>query len=517
MILPIAVGVITVAIITIMIYYNNYNYFLSFNRVELPSASSSSSSHSSSSSSSLSAAQRQERQNVLLGPSLIGSEKNTLKVENFVAHGLSSPTSMAFVDTSNLLVLQKGGQVRLVSNGVLQKQPVLTVPVDNASERGLLGIAVLKKSNSFFEKNIAAEASPSPLLLQQQPRPQPATPSTTATPTTTTTTTAAAATAAITKVFLYFTESNGKGTLRNRIYKYDWDSDKHLLLNPKLILDASALPGPNHNGGKLAIGPDHYLYAVIGNVNAGDSILQNDKHGRGPHDTSVIFRIDPNSGSPAPKNPFSINNSTTSRILSKYYAYGIRNSFGITFDPITGRLWDTENGETRYDEINLVKPGFNSGWQQVMGPISRSNITERDLVNLPGSHYADPVFSWLNTIGVTDLEFLKSSKLGNRYTNNIFVGDINTGNLYYFELNKDRTGLKFGFNSDFDNSEAALLSDFVADDKAEVSTITFGTGFGGITDIKTGPDGFLYILSYFNGSIYRIVPTATDNNNNNMQ
>ena len=283
-----------------------------------------------------------------------------------------------------------------------------------------------------------------------------------------------------------------------------------MLLNPKVILDVSALPGPNHNGGKLAIGSDHYLYAVIGNVNAGDSILQNDKRGRGPHDTSVIFRIDPNNGSPAPNNPLSIsdnNNATTNKVLSKYYAYGIRNSFGITFDPITGRLWDTENGELAYDEINLVTPGFNSGWQEVMGPISRSNITTKDLVNLPGSHYADPVFSWLTTIGVTDIEFLKSTKLGSKYANNIFVGDINNGNLYYFELNKNRTGLRFGYHSDYDNTEAALLSDFVADDKAEVSTITFGKGFGGITDIKTGSDdGFLYILSYFGGRIYRIVP-----------
>jgi aldose sugar dehydrogenase len=96
---------------------------------------------------------------------------------------------------------------------------------------------------------------------------------------------------------LYFTESNnnnnGKGQLRNRIYKYDWDSEKHLLLNPKLILDLGALPGPNHNGGKLAIDPDHYLYAVIGNLNAGDDILQNDKSGRGPDNASVIFRINP--------------------------------------------------------------------------------------------------------------------------------------------------------------------------------------------------------------------------------
>jgi aldose sugar dehydrogenase len=480
LVLPIIVGIISIA--TIVIY--NYNYFFSFSNI-------SSSSSSSSPRSSSSGTQRQGQEDMLLKPSLVGlKEKNSLKVENIV-EGLSFPTSMAFVDGDNILVLEKAGRVRLVSNGILQKQPVLTVPVDNLSERGLLGIAVLKENSTgaFTGKQKVGESAASMASLS-------------ATNTTTTTT----------KVFLYFTESNGKEPLRNRIYKYYWDSNNHLLLNPKLILDVSALPGPNHNGGKLAIGPDHYLYAVIGNVNAGDSILQNDKHGRGPHDTSVIFRIDANNGSPAANNPLSIsdNNATINKILSKYYAYGIRNSFGITFDPITGRLWDTENGELAYDEINLVTPGFNSGWQEVMGPISRSNITTRDLVNLPGSHYADPVFSWLTTIGVTDIEFLKSAKLGSKYANNIFVGDINNGNLYYFELNKNRTGLRFGYNSDYDNTETALLYDFVADDKAEVSTITFGKGFGGITDIKTGSDdGFLYILSYFDGHIYRIVP---DNN-----
>ena len=130
-------------------------------------------------------------------------------------------------------------------------------------------------------------------------------------------------------------------------------------------MDLGTLSAPNHNGGKLAIGPDRYLYAVIGNLNAGDDILQNDKNGRGLDNASVIFRINPDDGSAAPKNPFSgsTNNNddnNTNEILSKYYAYGIRNSFGITFDPVTGRLWDTENGETGYDEINLVMAGFNS-------------------------------------------------------------------------------------------------------------------------------------------------------------
>ena len=70
-----------------------------------------------------------------------------LKVETFV-QGLSSPTSMAFLDDNHILVLQKdNGRVLLISNGTLQKNPILQVPVDSTSERGLLGIAVLKHNN----------------------------------------------------------------------------------------------------------------------------------------------------------------------------------------------------------------------------------------------------------------------------------------------------------------------------------------------------------------------------------
>ena len=177
-----------------------------------------------------------------------------------------------------------------------------------------------------------------------------------------------------------------------------------------------------------------------------------------------------------------------------YYAYGIRNSFGLAFDPLTGTLWDTENGEDKYDEINLVKPGFNSGWYKIMGPISRTNATETDLINFYGSQYSDPLFSWYKPVGVTDIEFLKSNRLGDKYANNIFVGDINNGRIYYFDINDNRTGLEFN----------DTLKDLVADNDNEVSKITFGKGFGRITDLATSPDGFLYILSYEPGTLYRI-------------
>ncbi len=169
---------------------------------------------------------------------------------------------------------------------------------------------------------------------------------------------------------------------------------------------------------------------------------------------------------------------------------------------VNGKLWDTENVEEKYDEINVVNPGFNSGWVKIMGPLSRyhNDVTKGSLVNFQGSYYSDPVFSWYRSIRITDIEFLKSSTLGDKYKNTPFVGDINNGNLYYFEVNESRTGLKLDYKDD-----SKGLKDMVADNKNELSEIIFGSGFKGITDIQTGPDGYLYILTYLDGKLYRIV------------
>jgi glucose/arabinose dehydrogenase len=402
-------------------------------------------------------------QHAIAQPSI--TKDPNLKVEP-VVNGLSSPTSMAFLDNNNILVLEKDGNVRLVSNGQLQQQPVLQVSVDSTNERGLLGVAVMNNTISNNSNNKV--------------------------------------------VFLYYTESQG-GELRNIVYRYEWNGQQqqHQLVNPKLILNLPALPGPNHDGGKLAIGPDGYLYAIIGELNHNGK-LQNIKYGPNPDDTGVIFRVNPADGSPAKNNPFATGNN---QAMHKYYAYGIRNSFGIAFDPITGNLWETENGENTYDEINLVKSGFNSGWKIIMGPLSRSSgVTENDLVSYPGSHYADPVFSWLKPVAVTAIEFMKSSKLGPNYQNNVFVGDSNNGNLYFFMLNKDRTGIRLD-----NNQQSAGLSDLVVDNENELSAVNLGSGFNTITDIKTGPDGLLYVLSFDDGNIYRISPASSPSPSSSSQ
>jgi glucose/arabinose dehydrogenase len=381
-----------------------------------------------------------------------------------VVTGLSFPTSMAFLDENNILILEKEGSVRLVSNGVLQDTPVLQIPVNSQNERGLLGVEVVDESN------ITAGTAPNDVSMQST-------------------------------VFLYFTEAGGggeNGELRNRVYKYQWNGQS--LVNPTLILDLPAGPGTNHQGGKLVIGPDGYLYGIIGELQR-EGQLQNIQGGPNPDDSGVIFRVNPQDGSAAGDNPFQ------GDPLNRYFAYGVRNSFGIAFDPITGILWDTENGEESYDEINIVNPGFNSGWKAVMGPISAAGISENDLVQFPGSNYADPVFSWVESFGITDIEFLNSQKLGQRYANNIFVGDITQGNLYFFEVNENRNGLNFNTQSH------PGLSDLVADTDDESSSIILGTGFTGITDIETGPDGFLYVLTHDretgDGNLYRIVLGAS--------
>jgi aldose sugar dehydrogenase len=375
-----------------------------------------------------------------------------LQVSEVVA-GLSAPTSMVFIGLNDILVLQKqDGLVRRVLNGVLQPDPVLDVAVDNASERGLLGIVI---------------------------HPQfPAQPF----------------------VYLYYTASSidtdttgSPPPLGHRISRFSWNGAA--LVDSTPILDLPVTVGPNHDGGAMAFGPDGKLYAVIGDLNRRGQ-LQNVASGPVPDDTSVIVRLNDDGTIPG-DNPFFAQGGN----LAKYYAYGMRNSFGMGFDPVTGYLWMTENGPASYDEINLVQPGFNSGWVLLMGPEARDSQGLDSLFQVPGSHYRDPAFSWFNTVAPTALVFLRSLQLGAAYENNVFVGDINNGHLYRFRANAARDGFAF---------EHASLADLVADPDDDPQELLFGTGFGGITDLKVGPDGLLYVLSFLQGKIFALGgPPAT--------
>ena len=153
----------------------------------------------------------------------------------------------------------------------------------------------------------------------------------------------------------------GTQSLANVLYRYELVNNQQLS-NPKLLLNLPAIPGANHNGGKVVIGPDNNVYAVIGDLKTHRTQAQNVANGPPADSTGGILRVTQD-GQPVPNPPLGQDTAP----LNLYYAYGIRNSFGIDFDPVSGKLWDTENGPKYGDEINLVEPGFNSGWVQVMG------------------------------------------------------------------------------------------------------------------------------------------------------
>jgi aldose sugar dehydrogenase len=173
------------------------------------------------------------------------------------------------------------------------------------------------------------------------------------------------------------------------------------------------------------------------------------------------------------------------------------------------------------DEINLVEPGFNSGWAKVQGfwPITEKNadplpelkgylgkdvlveeenITRQmDMVDYSDRRkYSSPEFVWNASVGVTALKFLNSNKLGKQYENNLFIADYNNNNIYSFDLDKERTELVL------DNR----LNDRIANSDDELSDIVFARRLGIITDIEVGYDGHLYLVSFSEGKIYRIVP-----------
>jgi len=273
-------------------------------------------------------------------------------------------------------------------------------------------------------------------------------------------------------VYLYFTESTSDGgePIAKRVYKYEWNGDE--LVNPVLIRDLPQTR-PYHNGGAMVTGLDDSVYLILGDAGRYGK-LQNHKTGE-PDDTSVIMRIDKE---------------------EPYYAMGIRNSFGLAVDPVTGNLWDTENGDDDFDEINLVMPSFNSGWEVIMGP-----ATQDELSLLPGYEgyvYSDPEFSWQKPVAPTGITFVNSEPLA-KLKNSVFVADCINGNLYKFELNSDRTEFVFT------NPE---LQDKVVNIGESLDEIIFGTGFGCITDLEMGPDGLLYIVSLSEGTIFRMIPKS---------
>jgi len=435
-----------------------------------------------------------QNQNYPLSAENITLSDPTLKIE-LVASGLDFPTTMAFLGPDDFLILEKNtGNVKRFVNGTLVEKPLLHVVSSIKDERGLLGIAISEKDKNDY-KNVLTV--PNKDVTHN--------------------------------VFLYYIEC--KDVLKNigcenSVYRYDLDNKNNVLINPKFLVGVPSFPDPSHIGGIIDIGPDENLYVTVGNfqntipTKIYKTKTQNYADGEPVDGRAGILRLT--------QDGYPVLNANGTGILGNkyplnaYYAYGIRNSFGIDFDPVTGKLWDTENGPQFGDEINMVESGFNSGSDRVYGIWEADEFGDMlknkngesvpvgnnppNLVDFKGKgHYSPPEFIWGKTIAPTALLFLDSDKLGSKYQNDMFVGSADGGRVFHFDLNEKRDRLVLKGN----------LTDKIAIDKTEFADILFAEGFIIITDMKQGPDGYPYIVSGLKqsktakfGAVFRIVPST---------
>ncbi|TMR39995.1 PQQ-dependent sugar dehydrogenase [Actinomadura geliboluensis] len=238
-----------------------------------------------------------------------------------IAADLEVPWAVAFLPGGDALVTERdsGRVVRVAPSG--QKTVVGTVPgVEAQSEAGLLGVAV---SPSYASDHL---------------------------------------------VYLYYTAAAD-----NRVVRATYDGR---LGTPEPIV--TGIPkGPNHDGGRLAFGPDKMLYIATGET--GDGPLAQDKNSL----AGKILRVTPD-GKPAPGNPFG----------NRVWTYGHRNVQGLAWDG-KGRLYATEFGQNRFDEINLIQKGKNYGWPEVEGDEDGDGFTKplltwtTDEASPSGLAYAD--------------------------------------------------------------------------------------------------------------------------------
>lgn len=462
-----------------------------------------------------------------------------LQVTTALGAGISQPIGVVFLgSTADYLVLEKAsGQVKRVINGVVQPTPVLDLAVNSNSERGLLCLVL--------HPNFPA--TPFAYVRWTQ-------------------SSTGADSTAVSEVPL----------LGNRVDRYLWNGssltfDRNVIALRSRQTDNALVPGQpatttnpgengNHNGGVMKFGPDGKLYVFMGDQGR-RGWLQNLPNGPflrdpfvddtfgGPtpdnaHLTGVILRLNEDGSTPA-DNPFfgagAALGGEVGANVQKVYAYGLRNGFGMAFDPASGFLWETENADDAFSEINRVVPGMNGGWVQLAGPLARYaewKSIETTLFNgalqqvrypptraaytaalalsrmfaLPGATYVDPDFSWRYEVAPSGTAFVSGNALGAEYAGSLWIGSARSfqqvgglgGSLYRFRLTPDRLRI--------DTSADPRLADRVADnvfrqqkfEGTESETLVIGTGFGTTTDIEQAPDGSLFVVSLTDNTIYRI-------------
>jgi glucose/arabinose dehydrogenase len=338
-----------------------------------------------------------------------------------MATGLNHPWSVAFLPNGDMLVTERNGKLRLMHDGVLDPEPLAGVPAVHAVR--LSGLMEILPHPKFADNHV---------------------------------------------VYLTYTKDVGPDMVATTLARGRLEG--HKLVDVKDILICDPWAGDGGSGSRLAFGTDGMLYMTTGASNGNAAQEPGSLRGK-------ILRLR-DDGSPAPGNPFEGKPGYKAEI----YSIGHRNSLGLAFNPVTGDLWNNENGPYGGDEINVIKPGGNYGWPKVS---FGRQYTGPKIPNF-AEGMIGPIVFWAPSIAPSGMAFYTGDRFPG-WKNNVLVGALLGGAVQgvghleriTFDQNWDET------------ARQSLLTDLKQR----------------IRDVRQGTDGLVYVLTdEDNGALLRLEP-----------
>ena len=346
-----------------------------------------------------------------------------LNVEVF-AEGLDIPWAIDFLDVNTALITEKPGRLRVVTKGKLQPEPVKNIPkVLNEGQGGLMDVAV----DPDYSQNGWIYLAFSHVLDKKAGEIRPG---------------------AMTKI------------VRGKIENNTWTNEQVLFEAPHEMYRTAR----HHYGCRIVFDKAGYLYFAIGDRGAGfqsqDNTLPNGK----------VHRIQKDGKIPADNPWFS-----DPKAMKSLYSLGNRNIQGMAIHPETGELWATEHGPMGGDELNLIKPGKNYGWETITYGINYNGTIITELTHKPGME--QPNFYWTPSIAVCGLDFYRGD-LFKKWKNKLLVGALKYEEVRLLSIEGDRV-----------MHDEVILK-----------------GQGRVRDVQTGPDGAIYVVLNDPGTVLKLMP-----------
>jgi len=343
------------------------------------------------------------------------AEQHKIRVV-IVTKGLSHPWSLAFLPDGAMLVTEREGRLRIVRNGVLDPQPISGLPQIHA--RGLAGLMDIVLHPKFADNRL---------------------------------------------VYFAYSKPGDKGATlavaRGRLDGMALTDVRDIFVADAWLSGTGASDGSF--GSRLVFDRDGALFITSGDrgIPAG---------GQNPNDHfGKILRLR-DDGSVPTDNPF----VGKAAYKSEIYSLGHRNQQGLALNPLTGELWENEQGPNGGDEINIIKPGRNYGWPLVSFGRTYAGPQQSEVPWREGME--PPTIFWVPSIAVSGLTFYTGDKFPT-WKNNVFVGGLREGEI-------PRTG----------HVERIVFNDKWEELRREKLLVEMRQR---IRDVREGPDGLLYLLT----------------------